>query len=203
MVSSDVAAESQVLGAENAENADGELALEKWLATTMAEVCTDEYIDDPQAKRASEHVQGDDDLSETLSDTFAHDPCEYDEDGFEGEPLVANADDPSSSRVGEVVTTPGVGLDDASVPELRCACAQRRASVHETRVRATSTFSTPILRATISLVEHESACFCPLGRPYRQDVSSDISGQVQPNHAQRSVYDSGCLSVGLPLGCGG
>ena len=76
--------------------------------------------------------------------------------------------------------------------KLRQACAQRGASVHESRVRATSTLSTPILRATISLVEYEGACFCPLGRPFRQDVSSDTSGQVQPTHIQPSVYDSSC-----------
>ena len=75
------------------------------------------------------------------------------------EPLVANAGGSSSSMAGEVVTTLGVGLDDVSVSKLRQACAQRRASVHEARVRATSTLSTTILRATISLVEHEGAFF--------------------------------------------
>ena len=44
--------------------------------------------------------------------------------------------------------------------------------------------------------------FCPLGKPFRH-VSSDICGQVQPINIQLSMYDSGCRSVGLPLGCGG
>ena len=90
----DVAGENEVL---DAEDADGELPLEKWRATIIAEECTHEYIDDPYAKHASEKVQGDDDLLETLSDTFAHDSCEYDEDGFEGEPLVVSAEGSSSS----------------------------------------------------------------------------------------------------------
>ena len=42
-----VAGEDEVL---DAENANGELPLEKWLATIIAEECTDEYIDDPHAK---------------------------------------------------------------------------------------------------------------------------------------------------------
>ena len=83
VVPSDVAGEGDVL---DAENADGERPLGKWPTTITAEGCTDEYTDDPHAKHASENVQDGDDLSETLSGTCAHDPCEYDEDGFEGEP---------------------------------------------------------------------------------------------------------------------
>ena len=40
---------------------------------------------------------------------------------------------------------------------LRQVWAQRRKSVHEARVRAFSTLAAPILRGTISLVEHEGA----------------------------------------------
>ena len=104
-------------------------------------------------------LKGGECLSDTLSDTSAHDPCEYDEDGFNGKLLVAIAGDSSSSMAGEVVATSGVGLDDVSVSKLRQACAQSGASAHEARVRATSTLSTPILHATFSLVEHEGAFF--------------------------------------------
>ena len=62
--------------------------------------------------------------------------CEYDEDGFESEPLVANAEGASSSMAGEVVATSEVGLVDVSMSKLRQACAQRRASVHDAQVRA-------------------------------------------------------------------
>ena len=123
MVPSDVAGEGDVL---DAENADGERPLGKWATTITAEGCTDEYTDDPHAKHASENVQDGDDLSETLSGTCAHDPCEYDEDGFEGELLGS-----SRSMAGQVVATSGVSLDVVSVSKLRKTCAQRRASVHE------------------------------------------------------------------------
>ena len=124
-------------------------------------------------KHASENVQGDDDdLSETLSDTVAHNPCEYDEDGFESETLVSNAEGSSSSMAGEVVETSEVGVDDVSVSKLRQARAQRSASVHEARVRATSALSTPILHATIFFVEHEGACCLSVGK---------TPPQVQPN----------------------
>ena len=58
VVPSDVPGEGEVLGAQNA---DGELPLEKWLATIIAAGCADEYIDDPHARHASDNVQGDDD----------------------------------------------------------------------------------------------------------------------------------------------
>jgi len=83
-VPSEVAGEDEVL---DAGSADGELPLEKRLATLIAEGCADEYMNDPHAKHASENAHVDDDLSETLSDTF----------GFESEPLVACAEASSSS----------------------------------------------------------------------------------------------------------
>ena len=138
-VPSDVAGEDEVL---HAENADGELPLEKWQASIIAE--------------GEQTNTGDDDLSETLPDTFAHDPCEHDEHGSEKEPLVANAEGSSSSVAGEVVATSGVGLDDVSVSKLRQACAKRSASGQEARVPATSKLSAPTRR-----VEHEGAGFCP------------------------------------------
>ena len=118
-------------------------------------------------------MQDGDDLSETLSGTCAHDPCEYNE-----EVSKVNLLDSSRSMAGEVVTTSGVGLDDVSVSKLRQTCAQRRASVHEAPMRATSPLSTPIQRATIFLVEHEGVGFLSVGKTLPPRVSSDISGQV-------------------------
>ena len=95
-------------------------------------------------------------------------------------PLAANAEDSSSSTAGEAEATSGVGQG-----------AQGRLSRHR--------FCAPRYRSLNTRVRD----FCPLGKPFCQDVSSEISCQVQPNHIQRSVRDSSCLSVGLPLGCGG
>ena len=88
VVPSEVAGEDEVL---DAQNADGELPLEK---CQDSRGCTDEYIDDPHTNHASANVQGYNNLSET-------DPCEYDEDGFESAFLVATAEGSASSMAGE------------------------------------------------------------------------------------------------------
>ena len=55
-----------------------------------------------------------------------------------------------------------------------------------------ATLAAPILRGTVSLVEHEGARdFSPFGRP--RSLSSSPSGQVQLNNTQHAVCYSSCL----------
>ena len=64
------------------------------------------------AQRASDHLQGGDKMSEILPDTGAHDPCQYHEDGFEGEPIVFRAG--RSSRAESLVFTLNVSWREDS-----------------------------------------------------------------------------------------